>query len=236
LFTDQDETIFDAQRPVLLNGIEDLCTRGDLLDRAIIVTLDAIPEDKRKTEKQIYQAFEKAKKGILGALLDVVAAGLKNLPNVKLDRLPRMADFAMWATACEPALGWEQGSFLRAYRNNVRDANELALGESIIVAPLRKFLEGQLGEKWQGTATELLDALKGVVDDKTRENREWPRHPNALAGRLRRLAPNLRRAGVAVDWFRCEFKRQLKLSLADKFPSTPKKGNSSSGSSGSSSK
>jgi hypothetical protein len=213
LFTDQDEIIFDAQRPVLLNGIEDLCTRGDLLDRAIIVTLDAIPEEKRKTEKELYQAFEKVKPGILGALLDVVSAGLKNLPRVKLDRLPRMADFATWATACEPSLGWEEGSFLRAYRSNVKDANELALGESVIVSPLRKLLEHQRGQEWQGTATELLDALKGVVDDKTAESKEWPKLPNALSNRLRRLAPNLRRTGISIEFRKIEHQRQVFLSL-----------------------
>ena len=33
-----------------------------------------------------------------------VAHGLRELPNVKLKRRPRMADFAMWITACEPEL------------------------------------------------------------------------------------------------------------------------------------
>ena len=38
LYTDQDETILDVQRPVMLNGIEEIVTRNDLLDRSIIVT------------------------------------------------------------------------------------------------------------------------------------------------------------------------------------------------------
>src|SRR5262249_23140300 len=33
LYTDNDEKIFDAMRPIMVNGIEDLATRGDLLDR-----------------------------------------------------------------------------------------------------------------------------------------------------------------------------------------------------------
>jgi hypothetical protein len=41
---------------------------------------------------------------ILGVLLDAVAKGLAELPRIKLDKLPRMADFALWATACETAL------------------------------------------------------------------------------------------------------------------------------------
>ena len=35
LYTDQDEILFDATRPVILNGIEEIVTRADLADRAI---------------------------------------------------------------------------------------------------------------------------------------------------------------------------------------------------------
>jgi hypothetical protein len=34
-------------------------------------------------------------------LLDAVSAGLRNVAKVKLDRLPRMADFMKWITAAE---------------------------------------------------------------------------------------------------------------------------------------
>lgn len=35
LYSDQDEVLFDAARPVILNGIEDIVTRPDLADRAL---------------------------------------------------------------------------------------------------------------------------------------------------------------------------------------------------------
>src|SRR5262249_54050728 len=127
LYTDADEVLFDSQRPVIITSIEDVADRGDLLDRAVIVRLPAIPEEKRRRESGFWAAAVAALPAILGALLDAVAAGLRNLPGVRLDRLPRMADFAAWVTACEPALGWPPGSFLAAYRGNVADANELAL-------------------------------------------------------------------------------------------------------------
>lgn len=41
---------------------------------------------------------------ILGVLLDAVSYGLRTVGHVQLDALPRMADFALWITACEPAL------------------------------------------------------------------------------------------------------------------------------------
>jgi hypothetical protein len=50
LYTDQDEVLFDATRPVILNGIEDIVTRPDLADRALFLTLEPIPEDRRRPE------------------------------------------------------------------------------------------------------------------------------------------------------------------------------------------
>src|SRR5262249_48386394 len=118
LFTDDEEVIFDAQRPVILTGIEELATRSDLLDRAIVLHLPPLPEDRCRPEAELWAEFEEARPRILGALLDVVAGALRELPAVKLPRHPRMADFAVWATAAETALGWERGSFLKAYSGN----------------------------------------------------------------------------------------------------------------------
>jgi hypothetical protein len=211
-------------RPVILNGIEDLATRGDLLERAVLITLVPIPEESRRTEADFWRAYEKARPRILGALLNIVAAGLRHLPRVKLDRLPRMADFARWITACEPALGWELGSFLESYSRNVKDANELALGDSPLVIPLRKFMDERFGMGWTGTASDLLDELTNRADAKIIATREWPRGANALSGRLRRLAPNLRRTGIHIEFTHTGRKRRISVSTA-------RRGKGSSGSS-----
>ncbi len=95
LYSDQDEVLFDAARPVILNGIEDIVTRPDLADRAVFLTLEPIPEERRRPEQELWAAFEAERPRILGVLLDAVAKGLAELPRTKLDRLPRMADFAL---------------------------------------------------------------------------------------------------------------------------------------------
>src|ERR1700731_1392649 len=104
LHTDQDEVLFDAARPVILNGIEEIITRPDLADRAVFLTLEPIPEERRRTEAELWAAFEVERPRILGVLLDAVVQGLKQLRETRLEKLPRMADFALWATACETAL------------------------------------------------------------------------------------------------------------------------------------
>jgi hypothetical protein len=48
LYENTEEVLIEAKRPVILNGIEELTTRGDLLDRSLVLTLPAIPDDKRR--------------------------------------------------------------------------------------------------------------------------------------------------------------------------------------------
>jgi hypothetical protein len=123
LFTDQDEILLTAARPVILNGIEDVITRPDLADRAILLTLAPIADRQRRSEQALWREFELARPHILGALLDAAAHGLQMLPQVRLQQLPRMADFALWATACESAFQFA-GTLQTAYSKPARRDRE----------------------------------------------------------------------------------------------------------------
>jgi hypothetical protein len=123
LYTDDEEVLFKSTRPILLNGIEDVVSRPDLGDRAIFLTLAPIGEAQRRPETELWREFEIARPRILGALLDAAVHGLRAMGRVHLKCLPRMADFSVWASACETAL-WPAGTFARAYAANRRAAIE----------------------------------------------------------------------------------------------------------------
>jgi hypothetical protein len=200
LYTDQDEVLFTAARPVILNGIEDVITRPDLADRAILLTLAPITEAQRRAEKTLGQEFELARPQILGALLDTVAQGLRALPRVHLERLPRMADFALWATACETAF-WPGGMFEAAYRKNRRAAIEDVIDADPVAACVQEIMATR--SAWTGSATDLLRAGADLTDDGvTRRTAGWPRNPRALAGRLRRAQTFLRAVGIDITFAR----------------------------------
>jgi len=205
LYTDQDEIIFESQRPVLLTGIEEVATRSDLLDRCLIVGLPAIPDYRRRAEAELFEAFHKVRPQILGALIDAVAVALHRLPSIELPGLPRMADFALWATAAETALGWPAGTFMAAYQLNRESANEVALEASVVAGPLLDILEAQ-GE-WVGSSGELLKLLEERVGDQARRLAGWPKNPRSLTGHLKRLAPNMREAGWELKQDRSSKKR-----------------------------
>ena len=199
LYTDQDEVLFDAVRPVILNGIEDIVTRPDLADRAVFLTLEPIPEERRRPEAELWAAFEAERPRILGVLLDAVVVGLKRLPETQLEKLPRMADFALWATACETAL-WPVGTFWSAYCGNRDEAVEGVIDADPIAAAVRAVMATQT--EWTGTASDLLDALAEVAGERIAKSKTWPDSPRALAGRLRRAATFLRKVGIEIGFVR----------------------------------
>jgi hypothetical protein len=195
LYTDDEEIIFSARRPIILNGIDDIATRGDLQERSVLVSLPSILEDERREENTFWAEFEAARPRIFGALLLGVSAALRNADDVHLERKPRMADFAVRATAMEDAFGWEPGSFVEVYESNRQQASETLLANEPITDAIEKFLgDGQ--SVWSGTATELLEMLGYYAKDTVKRSRAWPGGPQALSRRLKRIAPALRAAGI----------------------------------------
>ena len=199
LYTDCDEVLFQAARPAILNGIEDIVCRSDLADRAIFLTLEPIADERRRMERQLWREFEVARPRILGALFDAAAQGLRGLSRVRLERLPRMADFALWATACETAF-WPPGTFLRVY-----DANRRAAIEGVIEAdPVAVFVREIMAVRsaWAGRASDLLRVHIAAGEDVLDGTTGWPKNPRALAGRLRRCQTFLRTVGIDIAFSR----------------------------------
>jgi hypothetical protein len=211
LYTDQDEVLFQAARPILINGIEDVISRPDLGDRAIFLTLPPIAEGQRRPEQPFWRDFEIARPVILGSLLDAAAHGLRKLPGIQLGQLPRMADFALWATACETAF-WPAGTFARAYHINRRATVEDLIEADPVAARVREIMANH--QTWTGSASDLLRAGTELVGDGGATG--WPKNPRALAGRLRRAQTFLRTMGIEMT-FRREGRggaRTIKISSA----------------------
>ncbi len=197
LYTDQDEVLFDAARPVILNGIEDIVTRPDLADRAVFLTLEAIPEGRRRPEAELWAAFDTERPRILGVLLDAVVEGLERLPDTHLSKLPRMADFALWASACETAI-WPAGTFWSAYCDNRDEVVENVIEADPVAAAVRAVMAERT--EWTGTASDLLGTLAESAGERVANFKTWPASARALSDRLRRAATFLRNVGIEIDY------------------------------------
>src|SRR5271155_4711655 len=210
LYSDHDEAIFDATRPMMFNAIPDLgAARPDFLDRALIVEFLEMKAEVRRDEAQFWREFEEVRPRILSALLDAASAGLRNLPNVKLDRPPRMADFAIWVKACEASLGMKPGEALAVYQSNLTETHSLALESSPLYEPIAELAKGG----FSGTVTELHARLASLVSESMRRSVRWPKAPNALSNALRRMASNLRAAGIEIQFSRADVQGRRLVSL-----------------------
>jgi len=199
LYTDDDEVLFEAARPILVNGIEEVISRPDLGDRAIFLTLEPIGEAQRRSESELWREFEIVRPRILGALLDAISYGLRAMGRVQLDALPRMADFALWITACEAAL-WPAGTFARAYAANRRAAIESIIEADPIATRLRTIMANRA--TWTGSASDLLSLCAESARNDISTGGPWARNPRALAGRLRRAQTFLRTLGMEIAFSR----------------------------------
>ncbi len=196
LYTDADEMLFDAMRPSILNGISDPMCHDDLRDRALVLSLPRIDDSSRRDEQAFWAKFQKARRQLFGALLDLAAGAIAEYPTTFLKASPRMADFAKWSTALETAARWPTGSFLKAYASNRAEQVMAFVEADYISSHLLEFMEDRT--EWTGTPTRLYDRLADLASDTTKRQRAWPKSASALGKRLREAAPSLRRSGIEI--------------------------------------
>ncbi len=194
LYSDDAEQIFQVCRPIIMTGIGNIASESDLLDRSIRLTLDPIPVETRRTEAALEERFAAAHSRILGAVLDAVSIALKRRASITLNRLPRLADWATWATAAESGFGLVGGVTMAAFDADRATANIDAIESSPIGPALLAHLDQCDGE-WSGTATELLDHLNALC---LPEPRRWPTSPKTLGSQLSAISGNLRAIGFDI--------------------------------------
>ena len=197
LYADDEEVLFEAMRPVMLNGIEELATRGDLADRALVINLPGLGHDrKRREEAELLADFDRVAAGVLGCLLDALSGALRHLPAVHLDDPPRMADFARFGAAVGMALGWPDGAFQEAYAGARQELTAATLESSVVAPAVIDMMDTGKRLLWSGTAQELLVLLNEASADRPQH---WPRSATAMGNALRRVEPALRSVGLGVE-------------------------------------
>jgi hypothetical protein len=200
LGTDDDEAIFVAHRPVIINGISDFVEKADLGDRSFFVHLPRISESTRQTEETFWADFDRDCPLILGGLLDAVAAGMRALSAVQPERLSRLADAERWGEAVARGLGWAPATFTNCLGANRAEANEWTLEESpVAVALIDLAIRCPF---FRGTMQELLPTLTKLAPASMVRSSHWPKSPRALSVKVRQVAPQLRAIGVDVDFRR----------------------------------
>jgi len=196
LYTNSEETIIEVKRPVIINSIPVVVTAQDLTDRVINIELKQI--DYRE-ESEINAAWEDAKPRIFGALLDLLVKTLAQLPEVKLTKPPRMADFTRLGEAMMQAQGHDPGTFDTLFRANRQESVARAMESSPVAVAVRELVDAHQGQSptiFYGTMKKLLDTLTEHRHDAD----GWPRSPRGLGDVLKRQSPALAAIGINVEF------------------------------------
>mgnify|MGYP001035624215 CR=1 FL=1 len=209
LYSDDSDWVCQICRPVIITGIPStLVQREDLADRAVPLKISRISETKRKTQSELDTEFAKLKPYLLGSVYNILSKALKLLPSVKLEKLPRLADWYVLSYAlCESMDGHTGQEFVEAYEFILNRQTELAI-ESSLVAQACRLLTSQTGT-WEGTASQLHEIKlvhEGYEYTSDFEDRcylvndpNWPRTPATLGKELERCKPTLESIGIKVD-------------------------------------
>ena len=201
LYTDSDSIIFKFKRCVVINGIDCIAKRADLLDRSILVGVPRLAADRCVPERVIVEKFNSMLPSILGGIFDVLSKAMKILPTVQLDSHPRMADFAKCGYAVAEALGVGGPKFIEAYYENIEGHNRQVVEDNQVTTSLIQFMKTIPEIKWSGLMSELLDSL-----NKTNEKlgicvsqKEWPKNASHLSREMNKVKVNLEGVGIKFE-------------------------------------
>ena len=192
LFTDSEEHVISVRRPWMVNGISISVTQQDLVDRVISVECPVI--DMRQSSGQQWQAFERALPSMLGALFELAAGALRELPNVSLPRedRPRLVEYVLVGMALAKASGTHPDEFLQQFKATRAETVARTLDASPVASAVLEFVEANP----YGVEASVKDILTRLDHYKPAGAEAWPRTPKGLGDALRRASPALRQLGV----------------------------------------
>ncbi len=189
LYTDNDLAVIQFLRCVIINGIDLGGLNGDLADRLALVDLGRITEAQRRDETELEAEWLQAYPAILGGLLDLAAKVHHRLPTIRVDRLPRMADYAK-VLACIDEIHHTEG--LQRYRER---ATHL-VADSVASDPFIAAMQERDYTCTNATAATILAAVTPAQD---RPPQDWPKKAREVTTRLIRHAPALRALGWHIE-------------------------------------
>ena len=206
LYSNGAESVMASKKPVVLNGINTIATRPDLVERTLSIELPTIKPEGRKQEQTLETAWEQDYPEIFAGLITLFSVALRLLPTVKppAAKAGRMLDFQLLGEAVTLSRGGKAGSFTERFSRMNADGAIRALESFGISTALQAYLaqqrtlttKGKSKPSFEGTPLQLLSILN-IMPGLDRSN--WPTSPRNLSSQLKRLAPGLRHLGIEIE-------------------------------------
>lgn len=216
LYTNDGEFTVNIQRPVILNGIEDIGERPDFLDRSITIHLPAIGPEKRKSETELRKKFESILPNIMGALFDLAHKVTRMINGQTYPNLPRMTEFAIIGIGIEKVLDYRSGFFVEAYHQGKERQNNQIISTNPLLITIKYFMADK--PLYEGTPHNLFSCLKAIASAQNLHY-GFPQTPACLTKALNRHQSSLRQMELTFQRGKDSSGRAIILQKLKKQPS-----------------
>lgn len=196
LFTDNEEIYLQLKAMIIMNGVNVVAEKSDLLDRSINIELKRLTKECMISPTKLDTMFQSDLADILGAIMNAVAVAINDEEPVETDNLIRMADFHLWGIKISRALGIQQEEFEEALLSNQTRINEKAIDNYPVASLLMDFIDGR--DKWSGAVSKLHSELTSLALNKNINTHQtkFPKDAGALSRRLKEVESNLAELGI----------------------------------------
>lgn len=221
LYTNTGEVVLKLKKAIIINGINPPGYKPDWLDRNVPINLRMIASEHRLTDNEIRERAAFLLPKVRGYLISLIPEAMRMYPVVEAElrgKLPRMADFVIWAECGLRSMGMPPLTFFNAYEEVKRgEISDVARDTTLIIA-IQELMEGK--PEWTGTSTELLENLNPYITENRRrfDVKLLPKDPKRLGRILKEHEPMLRDLGFEIETLKDgnRTKRIIRLGAVDR--------------------
>ena len=197
LFTDDEDISYRYKKRMSFSGINVIFTEEDALDRSIKLGLERIRVEENIPETRLLDEFKQQIPQLLGYIFDIVSKALEIKDSVKMEILPRMADFAEWGEAIARVLGYKPLEFLTAYFENIGEQSIDIISANPFADAISKFIDYEMNS-WISSPQTLINYLKEFADNNNIDSSKFPKNPQSISRQLNKIKSNLR-DGLGIE-------------------------------------
>lgn len=196
LYTTSEECIFRLKNIVILNGINIVPKKPDLLERSLLFELKQIPANSRKTDKEFWSEFERELPYIMGAIFDIIVVAIRIRKELKLTKAHRMADAFYDMVAIAMAMDLDEKTFRGLFEANKEKIEKIHADENYFVNIIVEYMESRNNQKIVG---KVSDIYKDIKEADSMDVKYLPKTASMLSRKLKEEKEALEIAGYKFD-------------------------------------
>ena len=185
LFTDIDMMILTLKNIIVLNGIDIVPKKADLLERSLLFELEKITPDRRMTDKKFWSSFEEKRAEILGAIFDTISKALAIRETLQLEETHRMSDAYTDMCAIALALDIPLDEFIKIFNENIAKLEQTRSEENFFCNTIKDYIEKtRFNDDFLKKAHKVSDVFSSMKPLNASEAKYFPKTASHFSRKL----------------------------------------------------